>query len=478
MDIPFLKSSEPIVLTSQSDNIEKDCDCACPNPSSLTHSNVLDTSHYYHYEKSTLLIDLHNGYFLVFSPYASTGPCVINSSARNRLSSFMETPQRLTDDIDLEFVKHDLISISSGRLLASQEISHNLVVWVHVTNACNLDCPYCYVQKSSSCMDETTGLKVIGEVFDVATINQFRGIKFKYSGGETLLNFKLVKLLHERVMVLASQYNIFVEEILLSNGIFIKPEIADWLFCNNIKLMISIDGIGKLHNQQRPSLSGENTFAEIEHNIDDILIPKDIHPNVSITITRKNAHGISNIINWVLDRDLPFTLNFYRRNSRNISNNEFVIEENEIINGMLDAYKVIEERLPTKSLLNGLIDRVYFVSHTKTCGVGSSYMVVGQNGKISQCQMHLHKPVIDEINPETFILSLAKGKIINTSVDQKQDCRDCLYRFVCTGGCPLETYQATGRWNVRSPHCQIYKTLIPEALKLEGLRILKENGCL
>jgi uncharacterized protein len=38
--------------------------------------------------------------------------------------------------------------------------------WLHITNACNLDCPYCYVRKSSARMDETTGLKALRHIFD------------------------------------------------------------------------------------------------------------------------------------------------------------------------------------------------------------------------------------------------------------------------------------------------------------------------
>jgi uncharacterized protein len=31
----------------------------------------------------------------------------------------------------------------------------------------------------------------------------------------------------------------------------------------------------------------------------------------------------------------------------------------------------------------------------------------------------------------------------------------------------------TGRYNLKSPHCNIYKALYPEVLRLEGLRLLK-----
>ena len=38
---------------------------------------------------------------------------------------------------------------------------------------------------------------------------------------------------------------------------------------------------------------------------------------------------------------------------------------------------------------------------------------------------------------------------------------------------PLLTYRATGRFDVKSPNCNIYKALFPGVLHLEALRLLR-----
>ncbi|MCZ7670691.1 MAG: SPASM domain-containing protein [Chloroflexi bacterium] len=91
--------------------------------------------------------------------------------------------------------------------------------------------------------------------------------------------------------------------------------------------------------------------------------------------------------------------------------------------------------------------------------------------------MHLDTPTSTTLS-DNLILQVASGPIQNISVDEKEGCRTCEFRYRCTGGCPLETYRATGRWDVKSPHCRIYKTLMPQALRLEGLRLLKAHGYL
>ncbi len=143
---------------------------------------------------------------------------------------------------------------------------------------------------------------------------------------------------------------------------------------------------------------------------------------------------------------------------------------------MLAAYEVFEEVLPERPFFNGLLDRVQAEAHAHTCGVQHSYLVVSHEGRLAQCQMHVNQPSAHTLDGD-LLLPMAAGPIQNLSVDQKE-CRDCEFRYRCSGGCPLETFRATGRWDVKSPHCHIYKTLLPAALRLEGLRLLKTNGYL
>ena len=58
-------------------------------------------------------------------------------------------------------------------------------------------------------------------------------------------------------------------------------------------------------------------------------------------------------------------------------------------------------------------------------------------------------------------------------VDEKDECRDCQWKYWCAGGCPLETYRKTGTYTAKSPNCNIYKALFPEIIRLEGLRMLE-----
>ena len=59
------------------------------------------------------------------------------------------------------------------------------------------------------------------------------------------------------------------------------------------------------------------------------------------------------------------------------------------------------------------------------------------------------------------------------AVEDKGECRHCLWRYACAGGCPLVAFWATGQFDRRSPYCSMYRALYPEAIRLEALRLMK-----
>lgn len=463
-----------VVLTCSDEKLELDNDCACPDqPFGLKNNSSAETL-YIHSEAH--LADLPRGFKLAYSPFAPAGPSVLNEPAVMRWHAF-HTPQRLVHKIDADLAAQHLIQPALGQLHWRELPPETLTAWIHVTNACSLDCPYCYVKKSSARMDLETGKHALEMIFSTATKNHFRRVKLKYAGGEATLHFRLVRELHKHAQTLAQQHALNLREVVLSNGVHISANDADWLTLNEIKLMISLDGVGTLHDQMRPMKNGRGSFSSVEKTIDEILLPRGIKPDITITLTRVNAHGAADAVRWALERDLPVSLNFYRQNALSASHAELKLDEDTIISGMRAAYQVFEEMLPTRPFFNGLLDRVQMQAHSHTCGVGLAYLVVTHEGKLAQCQMHLGQPVAARVTDDALPI-VAAGPIKNLSVEYKHGCRECEFRYLCTGGCPIETYRVTGRWDISSPNCKIYKTLLPEALRLEGLRLLKANGLL
>jgi len=478
-DVPYVLGAQGVTKT------EYDCACADePFRLSLAQLDAIGVSSHHpalHAPKMRLSPQLHTsalpcGYTLAFSPYAPAGPAVLNPQALARLQSFNH-PQPLEQAVDYTLATQNLL-IPAGQPPKMEwgKVS-TLTAWLHVTNDCNLDCPYCYVNKSNEQMSDETGRRVIDAIFRSAEQSGFQEVKLKYAGGEAALHFDLVRRLHRYAQHLAGRKGLDLRAVILSNGTLWTPEMAAWLRENNVKLMVSLDGVGAAHDAMRPTRGGKGSFAQIERTVDRVLIPAGIRPDISITISGKNADAAADAVEWAIERDLPFSLNFYRENALSASNEALRLEETRIIEGMRRAYRRVEKLAPTRPFLNGLLDRAQIDAHTHTCGVGQNYLVFTHTGAVSQCQMHLANgsPTANGVDP---LMLVKHGAIPQISVEDKEGCQDCVWRYRCTGGCPIETYRATGRFDVKSPHCNIYTTLFPEALRLEGLRLMKLEGLL
>ncbi len=345
--------------------------------------------------------------------------------------------------------------------------------WLQITNRCNLSCPYCYLPNNKSDMSKETAQKAIESIFRSAILHNYKQVKLKYSGGEPLLRFPFITELHQHAQTLAEKHNIELDAVILSNGTLLTPEIISKIRSSNLRLMISLDGIKEHHDCLRHFPDGTGSFKKVSKAI-DLSLSKNLIPDISVTVSSRNIKGLPQLIKWVLKRDLPFSLNFYRESDLSKNHKDLQLEQEKIISGMLAAYKVIESDLPKQSLLASLADRANLaIPHLRPCSVGHSYMVFDSNGKISKCQMQMNKPVTDihAQDPLTNIRQDNTG-IQNIKVDEKEECKSCQWKYWCAGGCPLSSFRTTGRYDAKSPNCNIYKSLYPEVIRLEGLRIL------
>ncbi|MBN2003332.1 MAG: radical SAM protein [Anaerolineae bacterium] len=354
------------------------------------------------------------------------------------------------------------------------ESSNILSVWLHTTDRCNLRCDYCYLPHARADMSSATGRAAIEAIFSSAAAHHYHAVKIKYAGGEPLLRLPFVIEMQHYAQALAQQHGIALDGIILSNGTLLTPEIVEAMRASELRLMISLDGLGDAHNVHRHFPDGRGSFEDVSCAV-DLARANGVTPDISITISGRNANRLPEVVAWVLERDLPFSLNFYRENANSAIHTDMRLEEDRIIKGMLAAYKVIEAALPRRSMLASLADRANLSApHLHTCSAGRDYLVFDAQGRVAKCQMALAQPVTDCHDPDPLnVLRNSNLGLQNLKVDDKAECQDCEWRYWCGGGCPLETYRVTGRYDVKSPNCAIYKALYPEVVRLEGLRLLK-----
>ncbi len=482
---------EPACLWHMSDEYSEE-DCACPDHGLAPASPVAFQSvtrwrpapHLYR-------AALNDAYELNFNPDGPAGVTVLNPPARRILDTFAaaQTPGQVATalpHLPSDQVYHATQQLARLGLLTpldqapihcsagATNSSHTLTAWLHVTNACNLRCTYCYLEKSAAEMDASTGRAAVEAVFRAAVRHRFRAVKLKYAGGEPLLNFGLIRALHDHARRLADRTGLALSAVVLSNGVDLKDAVLDWLCENRIRLMVSLDGIGPAHDAQRVFADGRGSFEYVARNIDRAL-DRGIRPYLSVTVTAYNVDHLAPVVRFALARDLLFNLNFYRENACMLAQTALQAQNQRIISGMRQAFDVIRAHLPQGNVMGGLVDRTSFnTPHNYPCGAGRNYLVIDQGGQIARCQMQIQHPVSDiwADDPLTDVREHPDG-FQNIPAQEKQSCQDCPWQNWCAGGCPLLTYSASGRNDEPSPYCSVYKALLPQVLRLEGLRLLK-----
>jgi uncharacterized protein len=247
----------------------------------------------------------------------------------------------------------------------------------------------------------------------------------------------------------------------------------------SIRLVLSLDGIGAPHDAQRRFRHGHGSFATVVQSV-NYALATGLQPSLSITVTDQNVDTLCETVLFALERGLQFHLNLYRNHLQSPQKPGISLLTNQprVIAGIQAVLNLIETRLPDQRIIDGLLDRTIFGQpQTHTCGAGHNYLVIDQRGHISRCHMDMAHPLTDlHADDPLQVIQTDTTDSLNIEVDDKAGCQDCPWRYWCAGGCSLSTFHSTGTAAMKSPYCQIYRTLYPAILRLEGLRLLKWGG--
>lgn len=472
-----------------------DCDCDCACDSSIGTTAFL--SYKSRSTKDPVLcslpgihhIKLDEDHTVCFG--ATQPPVVVNRSALEVLnyfaggatfeglcSSWGETPDDpFLNKVFNSFLDLGYLSSASGIPAKLSGYPHTMSVWLHVTDRCNLRCAYCYLPHRREDMSLETGRRVINLAFESAILRGYRRVKLKYAGGEPMISLDVVQQLHQYAQTQASEIGLELDGVVLSNGTLLDKTALDRLKTSGLRLMISVDGLDGYHDRQRHYLNGGRCANHVWKAV-DAARQYGLEPVISVTVTPGSAPGLPKLVEQILERQLPFSLNFYRENAQTIHLENIRANKDTVVDYMLETFSIIRSRMPKRSLLGNLIDKANLATpHLRTCGVGDSYLVFDQHGTRFDCQMQMAEPRQPSQCEESGVVVKSKHdncrEILNLTVDEKEGCRDCEWKYWCAGGCPLVTFRATGRFDVRSPNCEIYQALFAEAMKLEGFRLLE-----
>jgi len=461
-----------------------DCDCACALSISPTPAPSLEQAAWTQ-PPQIFPVPLHEGWQAYYNPDGPLGLTVLNQGARRVLAAFDAPipPQDAVEhlcDLPPAVVRETVQHLNRAGLLrpAAADPSHpgqpsTLTAWLHVTEACNLDCPYCYVHKRPRTMSPETGRRAVHRLVEAALQHGYKTLKLKYAGGEPTLHFEVIRNIHNYALRQTAHAGLVLDEVILSNGVGVSDAILDFAARTGMALMVSMDGDAATHDRVRARRDGQSTHAAVVDTVERAMA-RGLRPSISITLTALTLDGALEAVWFALERDLPFNLNFYREciGADSAGPSLLMPDPGDLVAAMQDIFDLIRADPLYRHPLTGILDRTRLdIPHKSACSAGRDYLVFDAEGRIAACQMLLEEPWTDLEDSSPLDTIREHGAGVFKSAAEQPGCSTCPWRTACAGGCPLMR-----NTDLHARYCSVYQALFPELIRLEANRLIAAHS--
>ncbi|MFO1458700.1 MAG: His-Xaa-Ser system radical SAM maturase HxsB [Verrucomicrobiota bacterium] len=153
----------------------------------------------------------------------------------------------------------DLLNVKVQNRISSVPDFTGLHMFV-VTLRCDHSCQYCQVSRQNADvgsfdMSEVHADKALEWMFKTPNQN----VKIEFQGGESLLNFPMVKYLMAKATELNAEHGKNLQFVVATNLVYLTDEILEHAAKTGLLFSTSLDGPAELHNANRPR-PGKNSF--------------------------------------------------------------------------------------------------------------------------------------------------------------------------------------------------------------------------
>lgn len=355
---------------------------------------------------------------------------------------------------------------------------------MNLTNQCNLSCQYCYEfgedkvatpEGKPKFMDAETAKAAVEFLLEQS--GGRKALHITFFGGETLMNFPLLKQVVEYANTRAAETGRTIDYSLTTNATLITPAIIEFLSENRIGVTVSMDGPPELHDQLRVFANGRGSYDIVEPRVKALIAGHRTRPIVArVTLTS----GVTDVVR--IYRHLKDELGFHEIGFAPVTtspNRLYSINERGMDGVLGDFKKLAEEYLEyaLRGEMHGFtnvsdtIAELYQgVNKSHPCGAGLGLVGVGPSGDIAPCHRFVDSDAhalgkigegIDRAKQADF---LTRGHI-----GAKYDCHSCWARPLCAGGCHHEAfvrYGDTGHPNLH--YCDWVRDWTDTCLRIYG----------
>ena len=356
------------------------------------------------------------------------------------------------------------------------------ILYLLLTDACNLRCGYCYFLAN---MSEDYNFSFMSEETAIAAIEMFaRCIKKSIAdgsddqqiviyGGEPTLN-KRTLLAVLKYIDSAKEKGIlpsYVSITVNTNGILLDEEIIEQSKKSGAVVAISIDGPQEIHDQMRifPSRRGSFEGVMRAYNLTKSIGAKT---GICVTVDKHNLYQLQEVVHWISDNlnGKGMGFNILIESGKAETEKEYQRYSQIVAEQLIECFKIArdkgiyEDRMMRR--VKCFVEKEPVLSDCGGCGL---QVVISPDGKIGVCQAfcgskeYFVSESFETFEPENHSFWKEWRSRSPFSIPE---CKSCIALGNCGGGCPYSAYKRKGTiWALDERFCVHAKATVEFIIK-------------
>ena len=355
---------------------------------------------------------------------------------------------------------------------------------LNVTNQCNLSCKYCYEfgedrvatpEGKPKFMSEETARAAVDHLMEQSAGR--RAVHLTFFGGQTLMNFPLIRKIIEYAGERARAAGKSVAFSLTTNGTLLRPDIIEYLAENRVGVTISLDGPREMNDALRVFKSGKGSYDIIEPKVKELLKRHTSRPIAArVTLTAQVVDVLK--IYRHLKNDLgfhevgfaPVTTSPIRLYAIGSNGLDSILQQfTELAQEYLE-YALRDEHHGFSNVSDTLSELHAGINKAHPCGAALGLLGVGPSGDIAPCHRFVDSDTHKLGHVSTGVDRQKQAEFLDRGhISRKLECHTCFARPVCSGGCYHEAhvrYGDTGHANLH--YCDWIRGWTDVCLRIYG----------
>jgi uncharacterized protein len=317
-----------------------------------------------------------------------------------------------------------------------------------VAERCNLGCTYCYAEGGSFggparnmpwAVAEASVRRLFSEVGPGERIN------LSFLGGEPLINRGLIRRATELAGGMATERKIPIGFSITTNGTLLTDDDAEFFERYGFAVTVSLDGVGAIHDQLRPTKGGRGSYERVIANVRPLLArQRRMQVSARVTVTPANLG-----LRATLDRFIE--LGFHSvgfspmlsapsgRGEMQVPDLDVLLDEMIACGREFERRTIAGEAYPFANIVTALHEIHRGTHRPYPCGAGAGYFGVSASGGLFACHRFVEDDAASMGNVEQGVdRSRQRRWLAERMVDRQEPCRSCWARYLCGGGCHYE----------------------------------------